>query len=412
MACCSPVSWAPSDRCFSSPHRLFVTQVPSELAQSLLEAFIPHRDQLLVGLHVERLRSSLRRPAEEQRHPVLMNAIFLWACYFSRTPSLNQHEPLYLSRATEAFHDWLRSPTKVVDYFLVNGRIMEGCHYASTAASLRRDVGMGLEGTFSLPPAQDAIERGERILAFWQVFCLDRCWSAALRRPPLISDGPGALSTINAPWPQDIIEYEVENFSDITNLNTVQTFLAHQIQVPVLAGGFSNFALRAKASALLDLATKVAFSWNTSGVALTQLSEQDTLAVEDSINRFIASIMPVHQMGAIHAAALIRLYYLRGEVDQLWNEKCLLAARGMLLVIGQVSEMDIEFLDPIVGSCWASAAHVFIREMAQVETWSPITSNELGSHVGTITSALSRLSMTFPLAGFLTSRLQSSLGLV
>jgi hypothetical protein len=98
-------------------------------------------------------------------------------------------------------------------------------------------------------------------------------------------------------------------------------------------------------------------------VALTQLSEQDTLSVEDSINRFIASIIPVHQMGAIHAndrhnlivvhtlvqAALIRLYYLRGEVDQLWNEKCLHAARGMLLVIGQVSEMDIEFLDPIVG---------------------------------------------------------------
>ncbi|KAI0275620.1 hypothetical protein BGY98DRAFT_1113985 [Russula aff. rugulosa BPL654] len=440
MACCSPVSWTPSvslyqDRCISgSPHRLFVTQVPSELAQSLLEAFIPHRDQLLVGLHVERLRSSLRRPAEEQRHPVLMNAIFLWACYFSRTPSLNQHEPLYLSRATEAFHDWLRSPAKVVDviqgccllsqYFLVNGRIMEGNHYASTAAALvlqwglhrqgsdRRDVGMGLEGTFSLPPPQDSIERGERILAFWQVFCLDRCWSAALHRPSLISDGPGGLASINAPWPQDIIEYEVENFSDLTNLNTVQTFLANQIQVPVLAGGFSNFALRAKASALWDLATKVASSWN-SGVALTQLSEQDTLAVEDSINRFIASVMPVHQLAAVHAsdrhnlivvhtlaqAALIRLYYLRGEVDQLWNEKCLLAARGMLLVVGQVTDMDIEFLDPIVGSCWASAAHVFIREMAQVETWSPITTNELGSHVGTITTALSRLSMAFPLAG-------------
>ena len=163
----------------------------------------------------------------------------------------------------------------------------------------------------------------------------------------------------------------------------MQTFLANQIQVPVLAGGFSNFALRAKASALLDLATKVASSWNAgelspkashsafhftrvasaAGVALTQLSEQDTLAVEDSINRFIASVMPVHQLGAVHAsdrhnlivvhtlaqAALIRLYYLRGEVDQLWNEKCLLAARGILLVIGQVTDMDIEFLDPIVG---------------------------------------------------------------
>lgn len=102
---------------------------------------------------------------------------------------------------------------------------------------------------------------------------------------------------------------------------------------------------------------------SAAGVALTQLSEQETLAVEDSINRFTTSVIPVHQMGAVHAsdrhnlivvhslvqAALIRLYYLRGEVDQLWNEKCLLAARGMLLVIGQVSDIDIEFLDPIVG---------------------------------------------------------------
>jgi hypothetical protein len=49
--------------------------------------------------------------------------------------------------------------------------------------------------------------------------------------------------------------------------------------------------------------------------------------------------------------------------------------------------------------CWASAAHVFVREIAQMESWSPAASNELGSHVGTITTALSRLSMTFPLAG-------------
>jgi hypothetical protein len=164
---------------------------------------------------------------------------------------------------------------------------------------------------------------------------------------------------------------------------------------------------------------------------LAQLSEQDTLSVEDSITRFIASLIPVHQLGALHSgdkhnlvvvhtlaqAALIRLFYLRAEVDQLWNEKCVLAARGMLLVIGQVSDMDIEFLDPIVGvslpypvssladselqCCWASAAHVFVREIAQMESWSPAASNEIGSHVGTITTALSRLSMTFPLAGML-----------
>jgi hypothetical protein len=112
---------------------------------------------------------------------------------------------------------------------------------------------------------------------------------------------------------------------------------------------------------------------SAAGVALTQISEQDTLSVEDSINRFIASIIPVHQMGAIHTsdrhnlivvhtlaqAALIRLYYLRGEVDQLWNEKCLLAARGMVSVIGQVADMDLEFLDPIVGVRSAEASELW-----------------------------------------------------
>jgi hypothetical protein len=52
------------------------------------------------------------------------------------------------------------------------------------------------------------------------------------------------------------------NFGDLAHLNTAQTFLAHQIQVPILAGGFSNFALRAKASALFDLAAKVSSAWN------------------------------------------------------------------------------------------------------------------------------------------------------
>jgi hypothetical protein len=102
---------------------------------------------------------------------------------------------------------------------------------------------------------------------------------------------------------------------------------------------------------------------SAAGVGLTQLSEQDALSVEDSITRFIASLIPVHQLAALHTsdkhhlivvhtlaqAALIRLFYHRAEVDQLWNEKCVLAARGMLLVISQVSDMDIEFLDPIVG---------------------------------------------------------------
>ncbi|KAI0267056.1 fungal-specific transcription factor domain-containing protein [Gloeopeniophorella convolvens] len=430
-----PISWMSGDHGFpDSPNRAYIAQIPVELAQSLLDVFIPHCDQLFFGAHINRLRDSLRRPMDGHRHPVLMNSIFLWACYFSQAPNMSQHEPLYLSRATEAFHDWLLAPNKVVDviqgccllaqYFLANGRVMEGSHYMSTATSLalqwglhreaseQLGVGTSLEGSFSLPPTQDVIERGERILAFWQVFCLDRCWSVALHRPSLISDGPGVLSSITVPWPQDIVDYEAGNFNDLVHMNTVQTFLAHQVQVPSFTGGFSNFALRAKASALLDAAAKVASSWNT-GAALTQPSEQEMLTLESSITRFIAGLIPVHQMGAVHAsdrhslivvhtlaqAALIRLYYPRGEADQLWSEKCMLAANGMLFIVSQIPDVDFEFLDPVIGSCWSSAAHAIIREITQLESWSSITSTELRNQAGTIIAALSRLSMTFPMAG-------------
>ena len=44
-------------------------------------------------------------PKSEKRHPALMNAIYLWACYLSRPGTLSQYEPLYLSRATTALGD-------------------------------------------------------------------------------------------------------------------------------------------------------------------------------------------------------------------------------------------------------------------------------------------------------------------
>jgi hypothetical protein len=85
-----------------------------------------------------------------------------------------------------------------------------------------------------------------------------------------------------------------------------------------------------KASALFDLAANVASLWDpcershrrlpvcafrfarvasAAGVASTQLSGQDTLSesAEDSINHFIGSIIPVHQMEAIHANDMLQV---------------------------------------------------------------------------------------------------------
>lgn len=201
-----------------------------------LDIFLPHRHQCGLDLHVGRLRDSLTLPRSEQRHPVLMNAIYLWACYLSRPTSLSEHESLYLSRTLAAVNDAISNPTKVVDfiqascllsvYFLSNGRFIEGSYHASVAANSAIQWGLHQIGSedfthmstigespFRLDPAKDAIEQGERILTFWQVFTLDRCWSVALQRPATLPDSKHPWTAVSTPWPQRMEEYETVSIS-------------------------------------------------------------------------------------------------------------------------------------------------------------------------------------------------------
>jgi Fungal specific transcription factor domain len=178
-----------------------------------------------------RLLDSLTLPIEKQRHPVLMNAIYLWACFISRPEPLCQHEEHYLSLALDALRDALRFGDKIIDiiqgscllstYFLANGRILEGSYHASAAAALAIQCGLqfstSFDGqgwtcdakkSFDLKPFRTSIKDGERILAFWQVYNLDRCWSVILRKPYVIPDGFDLRQPIECPWPQDLADYE------------------------------------------------------------------------------------------------------------------------------------------------------------------------------------------------------------
>lgn len=160
-----------------------------------------------------------------------MNAIYLWSCYVSRPGPLSQHESHYLSRALEGLNDAVQYADKVVDviqgscllamYFLSNGRVLEGSYHANAAASLC--IQWGLHGGISnaptlgycdpvaackLEPPKDAIEAGERILTFWQVFNLDRCWAVVLHKPAVMPDTQSNFTSINTPWPLSIEDYE------------------------------------------------------------------------------------------------------------------------------------------------------------------------------------------------------------
>ena len=196
-----------------------------------LEIFLPHRHQCGLAVHVGRLRDSLSLPSAEQRHPALMHAIFLWACYLSRPGSLSQSEQLYLARTTAALGDALQYTSKAVDliqaccllsvYYISNGRLLEGSYYSAAASTLavqcrlhqigsenQLNVLDNWDASFELPVPKDNIERGERITTFWQVYNLDRCWSVMLRRPATLPDSDHPWASITTPWPQRIEDYE------------------------------------------------------------------------------------------------------------------------------------------------------------------------------------------------------------
>ena len=66
--------------------------------------------------------------------------------------------------------------------------------------------------TVPLPPPQDSAEHHERIAAFWQVFCIDRCWSVATGLPTSLPDDDHPQLRICTVWPRAVEEYSTVSF--------------------------------------------------------------------------------------------------------------------------------------------------------------------------------------------------------
>ena len=107
------------------------------------------------------------------------------------------------------------------------------------------------------------------------------------------------------------------------------------------------------------------------GLAPSTAFTDDFQNLEHTITRFVPTLIPVQQLDATtpqvkHAfltnhtlahAAIIHLYYPFGTEDPASYEKCLRAARSIVTVIKHLSEVDFDFLDPIIGvrSCFCFA---------------------------------------------------------
>lgn len=164
-----------------------------------------------------------------------MNAIYLLACHFSRSPDYSGLEPAFFNKSLEGIAVALDTADRLVDivqascllavYLYANCRVLEGYCHAFSAARLA--VGLGLHQLRSRDPAmlyqpeifkestaipitppRDRLELKIRISAFWQVFMVDRCWSVANGLPLALPDGDCPRLQIRTPWPTALTDHE------------------------------------------------------------------------------------------------------------------------------------------------------------------------------------------------------------
>jgi len=166
-------------------------------------------------------------------------ALYLWAIRLSSGPGVQLLEKSYVERAIQEAAVALSGnhPQKVMHsiqaevllavYFFSLGRSIEGKFHVANAVATALSAGLhkirSAGFAFSsdvVPPPSDAIEEGERILAAWTVFNLDKSWAVALDSPPNFQhQSKSPAMHIDTPWPLETEEFEqVNTFPRVSTL--------------------------------------------------------------------------------------------------------------------------------------------------------------------------------------------------
>ena len=198
---------------------------------------MPYATDFGFFLNMPRFRASMLQtlpPGHPSRPaPCLIFAIYLWSIRISPDKESKSMEDAYMRRATQEAATALSSshPQRVLHsmqaevllstYFFAQGRFLEGKYHVANAVSTALSAGFhklrsantgpsnAHPANPALPAPRDATEEGERIVAAWTVFNLDKAWAVALdSNPNFVHSNRPSASDIDTPWPLEMEDYE------------------------------------------------------------------------------------------------------------------------------------------------------------------------------------------------------------
>ncbi|KAJ4493351.1 hypothetical protein C8R41DRAFT_919564 [Lentinula lateritia] len=441
----SPFTGMSSSMFPDMPHWDPSTPLPFENKKILLELFIAHRHQCWFFSDTTRLdilsngESIVGVP---EPHPALMNALYLLACHFSRSPYFSELESTFLTRALREITVALDNQDRLVDvvqassllaiYFYANSRILEGyCHSFSAA---RLAVGLGLHqiqftdldrpsssssaerssptGVMNLTatgspssiassPPKDHSELRERISTFWQVFMVDRCWSVANGLPVALPDGEHHQGRIKTPWPDAALD-------DVVTTAGVFDPLGNPVYMP---------SLKAKAAALYERTFRLSSS--------VQPNWAELAATSNALQRFLTSLplflgfepwrnqAPFLDVELLTIHTVVNVCTIHINKNNLEMEN-LQAANYVLTLIRQLGQTDYEWLDPLISACWMTVAKLYLQILSlsgsAVANALPVFS--VDQELDVLVDAMKTLSAFFPLAGEHARRIEQERALI
>lgn len=151
-------------------------------------------------------------------HPALTNAVYLLGCHFARSPLCSDLQPAFMKQTLHEIVQSLRNPEPLIDviqascllaqYFYFNGRAIEG--YRHSFAAIRMSVGLGLHQIRPPDLQSESVDDfmshdwgaiADRITVFWQIFVVDRLWSAANGLITALPDEKSSCRRITTPLP-------------------------------------------------------------------------------------------------------------------------------------------------------------------------------------------------------------------
>ncbi|KAJ7696731.1 hypothetical protein B0H17DRAFT_929059, partial [Mycena rosella] len=366
--------------------RIKIVDLP-ELA-CVIDAFLPYTSDWGFFLDPARFRQDALLPLPIGHHsrptPALLTAVYLIGIVLSDSPTFRMHENIFLLRALSSLSGSLSGldPLKTVhalqteillsNYLYASGRLLEGRYHTTAAVSLAvsRPQLKNEAVTATLWP--DA-HTTESLDACWMTIILDKSWSIALAMHPNL-DADGCSGMIELPWPRYDCPYHLR-FDPIHQLSTPQSHstVARFLEgTEISIGAASAKTLLAKATILWQRVNNLIVGWKPDvdseessrfSIAFDTLDLrihdfQDKLTIAPAPNS--RALVVGH---SIAHAAVIQLHGTFAQATPKSKQKCLAAAKSILVLIDGTDLRDSVFINPVMGTIWVAACEVAVDEI-------------------------------------------------